>query len=77
MRLLVLIIFLLLIGCGNGPAEDRGKQNCKNDLLVVLLLLKNNDNGGKSLAIGKLNSSCKNNDSLINRYYRGYVLNKE
>ena len=81
MRLLVFIIFLLLIGCGRGPARDRAEENCQLNKNYLFLILNNNDFGETSKRVTLMETYFKcteeENDTLLNRYYRGYVLNKE
>jgi hypothetical protein len=81
MKKLTLILIFILIYCGSGPAEDRAERNCKNSQLSTLAII-NNENISirtKQYWIFLANINCQNqeHDSLINRYYRGYVLDKE
>ena len=74
-----ILFFIFILNCNRGPAEDRGKENCENFLLTALLLNSQPVNTNRNLLMLSLYKyRCEeNNDSTINRYYRGYVLNKE
>jgi hypothetical protein len=79
MKKFILILIFILIYCGSGPAEDRAERNCKNGLFLTIVLTNQfSDNGSKIAALTLQKNSCNDtSDSLINRYYRGYVLDKE
>lgn len=76
---LIYIAFMLCISCGRGPAENRGAINCANHILLTILTNREfKDQTLDILNIAVYEYQCtKNNDSTINRYYRGYAQNKE
>jgi hypothetical protein len=81
MRKFILLLLFILMHCGNGPAEDRGKRNCLNARLFALALYSNNYSTRSILLFSysaeEFDCDESKRDSTINRYYRGYVKDKE
>ena len=87
------LIILFLNFCGSGPAEDRAKTNCRNAILFSLAgidainqlpeetIHKSGVNKNSMFFINYsiYEFACYQpiHDSLIERYYRGYVDGKE
>jgi hypothetical protein len=92
MKLIICFLIILLFNfCGRGPAEDRAETNCRNYYLTSLLAIDAINNPPDNLSQERkesreeglkayfflYDSQCLKPDSLLNRYYRGYVLGKE
>ncbi len=80
MKLVIIFLISFALFCGREPAEDRAERNCRNGVYAAILLSNQlNDTPSSEIALlTLLKNSCNDyNDSTIDRYYRGYVLDKE
>ena len=79
----IIFSILVLLNCNRGPAEDRAKRNCDDTKLLIVAIYNDrslSDNlKNSSLFLLDTSRSCNGaiEDSLLNRYYRGYVKNEE
>ena len=67
------------MNCNRGPAEDRAKRNCEKDKLFAIVVINtpNISSNLKTAVLYYFDCSDKIHDTYLDRYYRGYVENKE
>lgn len=90
MSKIIIFLILVMLNCGNGPAEDRGKRNCQNEILSTIGLLEHVKDSKYldrdsnltiyallSMVTIKYECSASSRDNLRERYYRGYIEGKK